>query len=51
MEIVLRADSRLREAVSLLIFGRLWYFVRILEALQVHFECTGCCRFSIMMVH
>jgi len=50
LEIVLRADYRLREAVSLLIFGRLWYFVRILEALQVHSECPSCWR-CILMVH
>ena len=50
LEIVLRADFRLREAVSLLIFGRLWRVVRMLEALQVHSECPICSR-CIVMVH
>ena len=50
LEIVLRADFRLREAVSLLIFGRLWRVVRMLEALQVHSECPSCWR-CIVMVH
>ena len=47
LEIVLHARPHLREAVSLLIFGRLWRFVRIFEALQVRAHLRACACMSV----